>query len=667
MSLCINPYCLHPENTKQSLFCDSCGSELLLDGRYRVMRTLGKGGFATTYEVLEFGKTKALKVLHQQDDKAVELFQREFNVLSQLNHPGIPKVEPGTYFYFQPNNSSEVLHCLVMEKIEGMDLEKYIEQRQNQPISEQTGLAWMKQLTEILQTIHRQSYFHRDIKPSNIILQPDGQLSLIDFGAVREMSQTYMKKSRITGISSAGYTPPEQINGKAVPSSDFFALGRTFVFLFTGKHPEELNFDGRTGDLIWRHNAPQISKGLVDLINWFMEYVPGNRPQRAEEIVNSIAHIKSNTFTEIKYHPKKTEVQENIQEAAGQKIIRPALWKRCLASMLDNIITLLLSLIPIALCILLFSITDPEFWSHEESTKEGEIFGYIFFLTSWFFTSLIYHSFIESHLVQASFGKRLFGIHIVSLDEVRMNLTKSFQRAFLRNVFWVLISASALPMLLNSTRWIGLFYFLSLSVPSIFLLSYITKGFLPHDAMTRTRASIKHTSSKKQKILSNQNLAKPALWKRLFAFTVDFFILNVVSLLVLFLAMPIIPSSILVDDLYLLIVFLSFYFIFSILYHALSESSDLQGTLGKRIFGVYVTDFSGQKLDFWQSLSRSFSRNFFWMFDCAYGWLLVFNFVDWIDLLVVVSISIAFTISLFMSQEKRFGYDYFTSTKILVK
>ena len=667
MSLCINPCCLHPENTKQPLFCDSCGSELLLDGRYRVMRTLGKGGFATTYEVFEFGKTKALKVLHQQDDKAIELFQREFNVLSQLNHPGIPKVEPGAYFYFQPNNSSEVLHCLVMEKVEGMDLEKYIEQRQNQPISEQTGLVWMKQLTEILQIIHGKSYFHRDIKPSNIILRPDGQLSLIDFGAVREMSQTYMKKSRITGISSAGYTPPEQISGKAVPSSDFFALGRTFVFLFTGKHPEELSFDGRTGDLIWHHNAPQISKGLVDLINWFMEYVPSNRPQRAEEIVNSIAHIEPNTFTEAKYQPRETEVQENIQEASDQKTIKPALWKRCFASMLDNIITLSISLIPLILCVGLFSVIDPEFLSNEELTKEDEVFGNLFILMFWFFTSLIYHSFIESHLAQASFGKRLFGIHIVSLGDGRMKLPKSFQRAFLRNIFWALMSASALPILLNSTKWIGFSYFLSLSVPLIFLLSYITKGFLPHDAMTGTRASIKYTSSKKQRILSNQNLAKPALWKRLFAFTVDFFISNVVSLLVLFLAMPIIPSSILVDDLYLLIVFLSFYFIFSILYHALSESSDLQGTLGKRILGVYVTDVSGQKLNFWQSLSRSFSRNFFWMFDCAYGWLLVLSFVNWIDFLIVVSISIVFTISLFVSQEKRFGYDYFTSTKILAK
>ena len=69
--------------------------------------------------------------------------------------------------------------------------------------------------------------------------KPNGQLVLIDFGTAREVSATYFAKvgqgQNVTGIVSPGYTPPEQTNGKAVPQSDFFALGRTFVYLLTGK------------------------------------------------------------------------------------------------------------------------------------------------------------------------------------------------------------------------------------------------------------------------------------------------------------------------------------------------------------------------------------------------------------------------------------------------
>jgi eukaryotic-like serine/threonine-protein kinase len=153
-----------------------------------------------------------------------------------LQHPGIPKVENDGYFIYFPRNSQTPLHSLVMEKIEGMNLEEYLVEKQLQPIHERTAIKWLRQLTEILHSIHQQQYFHRDIKPPNIMLKPDGQLALIDLGTAREVTQTFMQKlegQQVTGIISAGYTPPEQMNGKAVPQSDFFALGRTFVYLLT--------------------------------------------------------------------------------------------------------------------------------------------------------------------------------------------------------------------------------------------------------------------------------------------------------------------------------------------------------------------------------------------------------------------------------------------------
>jgi serine/threonine protein kinase len=121
MSLCINPQCQKPDNSDTLLRCHSCGSELLLEGRYRVLCLLGEGGFAKTYEVRDRTSIpKVLKVLSKNQPKPVEQFQREAQVLTRLNHPGIPQGEE--YFTFFPQNSQEPIHCLVMEKIEGENL-----------------------------------------------------------------------------------------------------------------------------------------------------------------------------------------------------------------------------------------------------------------------------------------------------------------------------------------------------------------------------------------------------------------------------------------------------------------------------------------------------------------------------------------------------------------
>jgi serine/threonine protein kinase len=99
MSLCINPTCPKPNHPLNSnnRYCQSCGSELLLQGRYRVMQLLSdNSGFGTIYTAEERGTLKILKVLkehHNNDAKAVELFEQEAKVLGELNHPGIPKVD----------------------------------------------------------------------------------------------------------------------------------------------------------------------------------------------------------------------------------------------------------------------------------------------------------------------------------------------------------------------------------------------------------------------------------------------------------------------------------------------------------------------------------------------------------------------------------------------
>jgi serine/threonine-protein kinase len=299
-------------------------SGTLLQQRYRVVRVLGKGGFGQTFEVDDGGTPKVLKVLLHNEQLVISLFQREAEVLSRLRHPGIPRVDADGYFTCSLDNSKEPLHCLVMEKIDGKNLREWL--LEHQPITQKQAINWLKQLTEILSIVHQKQYFHRDIKPSNIMLRtlPDqggdntppqsppyqggdrgGQLVLIDFGAVREVGETYFAKldrNEITGIFSRGYTPPEQINGAAVPQSDFFALGRTFVTLLTSKQPQELT-NSRTGEFIWRDLAPQVSQPFAQLIDDLMATFPKQRPQTAQMILQRLEAIVSSNEAE---HLKET-------------------------------------------------------------------------------------------------------------------------------------------------------------------------------------------------------------------------------------------------------------------------------------------------------------------------------------------------------------------------
>jgi WD40 repeat protein len=275
---------------------------------YRVKHLLGEGGFAKTFEITDERTTaKVLKVLLDTNPKAVSLFQREGRVLASLQHPGIPKVEPDGYFTFFPHNSHQPVHCLVMEKIEGSNLEKWLSERNSRPIAQNQALTWLQQLAEILQQIHQEQYFHRDIKPSNIMLRPSGELVLIDFGTVRQVTGTYLAKvgggHQVTGIVSPGYTPPEQANGKAVPQSDFFALGRTFVYLLTGTDPNEFPEHPRTGELLWRDRARHLSPPVADLIDYLMAPFPGNRPQNAGVILQRIAELERPDYQPQPYQP----------------------------------------------------------------------------------------------------------------------------------------------------------------------------------------------------------------------------------------------------------------------------------------------------------------------------------------------------------------------------
>ncbi|MFG6098888.1 serine/threonine-protein kinase [Leptothoe sp. ISB3NOV94-8A] len=286
MSYCINPRCGHRDNPDGLSHCKSCQTPLLIEGRYRLLRPLRELDEWEPSEVFEIddqGQTKVLKVLKKKILQP--LFEREAATLQTLKHPGIPQVDPDGYFSLEIEGRQ--LYCLVMENIQGVNLDKWLQQ--HGPIDQAQAIDWIRQLVDLLAQLHKEELFHRDIKLANIMLRPTGQLALVDFGTVRPMTSTYFAKVAgqrdITSVVSPGYTPLEQINGRAVPQSDFYALGRSFVYLLTGKHPIDLPEDDTTGRLTWLDQAAQLDAWFVQLLDDMMAPFPGQRPLNAEVLL----------------------------------------------------------------------------------------------------------------------------------------------------------------------------------------------------------------------------------------------------------------------------------------------------------------------------------------------------------------------------------------------
>ena len=207
--------------------------------RYRILNTLGQGGIATTYaaEDLNIGQQVAIKILslrELKDWKALELFEREGKVLSQLDHPAIPNYLD----YFQLDTEGDRRFYIVQEIAPGQSLLDWVARGWRPTELEVRGIA--KQLLEILVYLHQLTppVVHRDIKPQNIIRQSDGQVFLVDFGAVQDTYRhTITHGSTIVG--TYGYMAPEQFRGQAKPPTDLYGLGATVLFLLTHKDPAD--------------------------------------------------------------------------------------------------------------------------------------------------------------------------------------------------------------------------------------------------------------------------------------------------------------------------------------------------------------------------------------------------------------------------------------------
>jgi serine/threonine protein kinase len=298
--LCINSSCSKTKRPLSEITCGNCGSNLILNNRYRVMdiiilekrHQVEQYTFYDAVDIIDNEKSKVIKVLHTVNQEEILRFERSADVLTKNWFEGIPKVDKGGYFQIRFANDPIPASCLVMEKIEGKNLQQWLKIPSNQPLNDQQTIDWLKKLTIILGRLHYQDFIHQDINPSNIILRDNGgDIFLINFNAARPINQAVSNKKSVTIIGTDGYIPPEQRKGRTIIQSDFYALGMTFVHLLTGKHPNEFEED-RNKKLRWRYSAPQISPLLAEFIDKLIAKSSKDRPRNTQEILDKIAEIE---------------------------------------------------------------------------------------------------------------------------------------------------------------------------------------------------------------------------------------------------------------------------------------------------------------------------------------------------------------------------------------
>ncbi|MEH2398613.1 serine/threonine-protein kinase [Nostoc sp.] len=309
---CTRPRCPRPQNyfadlddittlkTTQQKYCTTCGMPLLLDGRYVTIKLLGRGGFGAAFlardrripgmrqcVVKQFQPAGNLTL--NQLQQAQIMFEREAEVLAQLgnDHEQIPDLFaffPVIVNSLQPGQQDQFFY-LVQEYIDGQNLEEELVQQGK--FSEQQVLEVLQEILKVLKFVHHRGIIHRDIKPSNIMRRRDGKLFLLDFGAVKLVTNAASGSASSTGIYSMGFAPPEQMaGGQVFPSTDLYALAITLITLLTNQEAIQL-FDAYTNQWKWRSQVT-INPRLADILDKMLLPAANQRFQSAQEVLDAL-------------------------------------------------------------------------------------------------------------------------------------------------------------------------------------------------------------------------------------------------------------------------------------------------------------------------------------------------------------------------------------------
>ncbi|HKV54639.1 MAG TPA: protein kinase [Candidatus Binataceae bacterium] len=268
--------------------------QTIVGGRYRVVKVLGGGGMKMVYLAEDLRLAARLCALAEMVDsftspeaqkQAVAAFQREADMLAQLNNEHIPRV----FDRFSEANH----HFLVMEYIDGTTLEDELRQYGGKLAPERV-VAIAIQVLETLAYLHalEPPVIYRDLKPSNIMITAHGAAKLIDFGIARH----FQPLVSATMIGTQGYAPPEQYRGRVETRSDIYALGATMHHAISGRDPAaEPPFSFPP----LRKLCPALDSRLTGAIDQALAYDVANRIPDAVEFKRRLLELQTDTFRSV--------------------------------------------------------------------------------------------------------------------------------------------------------------------------------------------------------------------------------------------------------------------------------------------------------------------------------------------------------------------------------
>lgn len=257
----------------------------LLEGKYRILSVVGRGGMSTVYLARNerANKNWAVKEVRKsgvnQDQVVEQSLLTEVEIMKHLNNPHLPSIIDVI--------DIDDTFVIVMDFVEGNSLEKVLE---HGSVSEIQVIDLAKQLCDVLLYLHscNPPIIYRDMKPSNVVLRPDGVVMLLDFGTAKEYKYDESGDAT-TCLGTRGYAAPEQYggHGRTDARTDIYCLGATLYHLVTGKHPSSEPYMKPV-----RKINPKLSEGLEKIIQKCTRQNPEERYQSCAELKFDLDHVE---------------------------------------------------------------------------------------------------------------------------------------------------------------------------------------------------------------------------------------------------------------------------------------------------------------------------------------------------------------------------------------
>ena len=256
----------------------------IIDGKYKILNKIGQGGMSVVYLAMNERANKqwAIKEVRKDGVKDYYVVRQgliaETDILKRLNHPHLPSIIDVI--------DRDDTFLIVMDYIEGKSLDHWLKKDGAQP--QEKVVEWAKQICDVLGYLHSRKppIIYRDLKPANVMLKPDGQIMIIDFGTAREFKETSIEDTSCLGTQ--GYAAPEQYggHGQTDARTDIYTLGATMYHLLTGHNPSLPPYEMYP---IRRWN-PALSSGLEKIVLKCTQRNPNDRYQNCAELMYALEH-----------------------------------------------------------------------------------------------------------------------------------------------------------------------------------------------------------------------------------------------------------------------------------------------------------------------------------------------------------------------------------------